>query len=100
MSGAGHEIKGKKPVRQFGSGFLKGRSDTRINMGPATVTGVSAPFVESMKFGHSLTIGTGELGSAILNMHDLFQAGAVVWKFGLELLKGIFHGRYLLMNKR
>jgi hypothetical protein len=87
MAGAGHEIQGKKPVCQFGTGPLKGRPDTRINMVAAMVAGESSPFAELMEFGNDLAVRTDKLGSAILDLHDLFEASPVVWEFGLEMLK-------------
>ena len=66
----------------------------------ATVTGICAPFTELMEFGNSLAVGAGELGSPKLDLHDFFQAGAVVWKFGLKMLECVFHGRHLLMGRR
>jgi hypothetical protein len=100
MAGAGHEIQGKKPMGQLGTGFLKGRTDTRINMVAATITGKSTPFPKWMELRSGLAAGTGELGPAVLDLHNPFQAGAVIWKLGLELLKRVLHGPDLLMEIR
>ena len=45
-----------------------------------------------MKLGNDLAVGANKLSSAILNLHDPFQAGMVIWKFSLEMLECVFHG--------
>lgn len=92
MAGAGYEIQGEKPMCELGTGFLKDCPDARVNMVAAMVTGVSASSAELMKLGNDLAVGANKLSSAILNLHDPFQAGMVIWKFSLEMLECVFHG--------
>jgi hypothetical protein len=100
MAGAGHKIQGKKPVGQLSAGLLKGCPDTRIDMVAATITGKGAAFAKLMELGNGFAAGTGELSSAVLDLHNPFQASAVIWKLGLELFKRVFDGPNLLMEIR
>ena len=96
---AGHQVHGKKPVRQLRAGLVKDRPRARVDVMAALLAGKAPAGCHGVKLslGHP-TGRAGDLGPAVLDVHHGHQAGRVVRDLGLELLESIFHGRlpYLL----
>ncbi len=70
MPRGGHQIHGKKPVRKRRAGFLERRTDARVNVMTAMLTGVSPALGDAVKFGIRATTGTRTLTDTMVRFYQ------------------------------
>lgn len=88
-----HQVHGEKPVSQLRAGLVKDRARARVDVMPALLAGKGFALVHGVKLGLSnTTAGAGNLGAAVLDIHERQKAGRVIRELGLELLECVFHG--------
>jgi hypothetical protein len=94
MAGAGHQIHREKPMGEFRAALVKDGASSRINMVPALLAGIGPALSHRVEFSpQRATAGACDFGAAVVDLHQLGEAGRVVRIFGLELFEGVFgHG--------
>jgi len=89
---AGHQVHGKKPVRQLRAGLVKNRVRARVNVVAAFLAGVGLPGGHGVKLGLDSAPRANQFRAPEFDPHKGSKAGGIVRELGLELLERIFHG--------
>jgi hypothetical protein len=68
---------------------VKDGAGGRVDVMAAVLTGIGAPLAHGMESSRLLAAGAADRGAAVVDFHELGEAGGVVRVFGLKLLESV-----------